>query len=91
MGNSDACFFYVLRCADDSLYAGWCRDLDARMRAHRSGNGSKYVRSRLPFRLAAAWLVANSSLARRKEAAFKRLKRPAKLEFLKTRRAKRRS
>ncbi|MBV9278279.1 MAG: GIY-YIG nuclease family protein [Candidatus Eremiobacteraeota bacterium] len=80
--NHTACFVYVLVCADGSLYTGWCRNLERRIAAHRRGRGSKYVRSRLPCRLATFWAVANSSLARKEEAAFKRLRRDAKLRAL---------
>lgn len=39
---------YILRCSDGSLYTGVTTDFKRRLREHRSGNGSKYVRSRLP-------------------------------------------
>lgn len=44
-------YAYLLRCADGSLYAGWTNDLDARVRAHNTGAGGKYTRSRLPVEL----------------------------------------
>ncbi|MBV9148221.1 MAG: GIY-YIG nuclease family protein [Candidatus Eremiobacteraeota bacterium] len=83
------CYVYVLACADGSLYTGWCCSLERRLQTHRRGRGSKYVRSRLPFQLAAFWAVPNPASARKQEAAFKRLKRPAKLELIKARRTKR--
>jgi len=73
---------YVLACADGSLYAGWCRNLTTRMRAHRRGRGAKYVRSRLPCALAAFWQADDTSQARRQEAAFKQLSREAKLRAI---------
>ena len=43
---------YMLECNDKSIYTGICKgDLDKRMKEHRDGKGSKYVRSRLPFQL----------------------------------------
>ena len=45
-------YVYLLRCADGSLYCGWTTDLDARLKAHNSGKGAKYTRSRLPVQLA---------------------------------------
>lgn len=39
---------YMLRCSDDSLYTGATTDLKRRVDEHRSGGGSKYVRSKLP-------------------------------------------
>jgi putative endonuclease len=71
-----------LRCRDGSLYVGWTNDLDKRLAAHRSGSGSRYVRSRLPFELAASWAVPNRGAALREEAGFRRLRRPQKLALL---------
>lgn len=51
-------YFYMLHCKDRSIYSGITVDLDKRMAAHRSGKGSKYVRSRLPVYLAAWWKFA---------------------------------
>ena len=42
----------MLECNDKSIYTGICKgDLGKRMKEHRDGKGSKYVRSRLPFQL----------------------------------------
>ena len=41
-------YVYLLRCGDGMLYCGWTTDLAARIRAHNSGKGAKYTRSRLP-------------------------------------------
>ncbi len=73
---------YVLACGDGSLYAGWTTDLAARLAAHRSGAGSRYVRSRLPVRVRAFWTVRDRSAALRDEAAFKALRRDQKLAAL---------
>lgn len=44
-------YTYILRCADGSYYAGWTNDPEKRLRAHNSGKGSKYTRSRLPVEI----------------------------------------
>ena len=44
-------YVYLLRCADGSLYCGWTTDLSGRLKAHNSGKGAKYTRSRLPAEL----------------------------------------
>ncbi|GAC1304107.1 MAG: hypothetical protein NVSMB19_14650 [Vulcanimicrobiaceae bacterium] len=72
----------MLRCADGSLYTGWTSDLVRRLAAHRRGAGSRFVRSRLPVRVRAFWIVADRSTARSDEGRFKRLSRPAKLAAL---------
>ena len=44
-------FVYMVRCADGTLYTGYARDPDARVRVHNSGKGAKYTRSRRPVSL----------------------------------------
>lgn len=34
---------YILECGDGSFYTGVTNDVDARMEAHATGKGSKYV------------------------------------------------
>jgi len=40
---------YMLELADGSYYTGIAKNLELRLSVHRSGEGSKYVRSRLPL------------------------------------------
>jgi putative endonuclease len=42
---------YVLLCSDNTLYTGITNDLPNRLKTHRAGQGSKYVRNRLPIKL----------------------------------------
>ena len=44
-------FFYVLRCADGSLYAKTTTDLPTQVALHKSGQGGEHTRHRLPVRL----------------------------------------
>jgi putative endonuclease len=80
-------FVYLLRCRDGSLYAGAAKDLEARLRAHARGRGSRYTRSRLPVTLAYSRRVATWSAALREEHRIKRL-RKAEKETLVTRKRK---
>jgi len=36
-------YVYILECQDGSFYTGVTNNLDARMNAHATGKGSKYV------------------------------------------------
>ena len=36
-------FFYVLYCADHTLYTGYTVDLEARTASHNAGKGAKYT------------------------------------------------
>ncbi len=43
---------YMLRCGDGSLYTGVAKDVDARLKQHQEGKGSRYTRAHLPVTLA---------------------------------------
>lgn len=73
---------YLLRCRDGTLYAGATNDLAARLARHASGKGARYTRSRLPVELVYAVRVRDRGAALRREAALKRLDRPAKLALV---------
>jgi len=76
-------FFYVVRCEDDSLYAGVTTGLQRRVSEHNSGKcGAKYTRSRRPVHLVFSVQLANRSEAQQKEASFKKLTRKQKLEII---------
>jgi putative endonuclease len=75
-------YVYLLRCRDGSLYCGWTYDVEARLAAHRSGRGSRYVARRLPAEIAAVFEFADPSAARREEARIKRLPRAEKLVLI---------
>jgi cyclophilin family peptidyl-prolyl cis-trans isomerase/predicted GIY-YIG superfamily endonuclease len=80
--GSGTTIVYVLACRDGSLYTGWTVDLAARLAVHARGEGSRFVRSRLPFALAGWWAVPDRGAALRDEARFKALSRAAKLAAL---------
>lgn len=69
---------YILRCADDSFYTGIARDLAARLAAHRTGKGSKYVRTRLPVEVVYQEEFPDRSSASRREWEIKQLSRTQK-------------
>ena len=69
---------YILRCADGSLYTGIARDVTKRLLVHMSGNGSAYVRSRLPAIIVHTELYPNRSAATKREIAIKKLSKKEK-------------
>lgn len=73
---------YLLRCADETLYAGIARDLAARVAAHNAGRGAKYTRARLPVTVAWSRGRQTGSDARRLEYALKQLTRDEKLRLV---------
>lgn len=71
-------YFYLARCADDSLYAGICVDLDARFEKHNAGKGAKYTRSRRPVTIAYHEQLSSHSDALKREAEVKKWRRQEK-------------
>jgi uncharacterized protein (TIGR02453 family) len=69
---------YLARCADGTLYTGVTTDLDARERAHNTGRGGAYTRSRLPVAIVHSETAPDRGAALRRELAIKRLTRGEK-------------
>jgi putative endonuclease len=73
---------YILKCSDNSLYTGITNDLENRLSKHEKGKGSKYVRSRLPFKLIHTEKFRTKSKALKREAEIKQWPREKKLHEL---------
>lgn len=74
---------YIIRADDDSLYTGITTDLQRRWRQHSGQRGgAKFFRGRKPLALVYAESGHDRSSASRREAAIKRLARPAKEQLL---------
>ena len=73
---------YLVRCADSTLYCGWTTDLEKRVRAHNSGQGAKYTRSRRPVKLVYAEEFAEKQEALSREWHLKRLSRAEKIRLI---------
>ena len=72
----------LLRCSDGSLYCGWTTNLTARLKAHNSGEGAKYTRSRLPVELVFYETCEDRHEALSREWHIKRLPREEKLALI---------
>ncbi|MCX5680407.1 MAG: GIY-YIG nuclease family protein [Candidatus Omnitrophica bacterium] len=75
-------FVYIIECRDGTYYTGYTPDLENRLRAHNSGKGAKYTRSRRPVRLVWCREYKNFKKAVSEEARIKRLKRVQKEELV---------
>ena len=64
---------YMLKCNDSSIYTGISNNLKRRLDTHTKGNGSKYVRTRLPFKLIYTEECLNRSKAIKREIEIKKL------------------
>ena len=74
-------YVYMLRCADGTLYTGWTSDLAHRVKAHNSGHGAKYTRSRTP-ELVYSEELADKPEALKREYAIKQLTREQKEQLI---------
>ena len=74
---------YLLRCRDGTLYTGVARDLARRLRQHNGelAGGARYTRGRRPVELLWSECCDDRAAAQRREAAIRRLPRPAKLRL----------
>ena len=73
-------YVYLLRCADDSLYAGITTDVERRFAEHLLGGtkGAKYTKTHPPKELAAVWQAENRSAASKLEWRLKHLTKSQK-------------
>ncbi len=75
-------YVYMLRCADGTLYTGWTSDLARRVKAHNSGHGAKYTRSRTPVELVYSEELEDKPQALKREYAIKQLSREEKQKLI---------
>ena len=75
-------YAYLVRCSDNSLYAGWTNDIEKRVKAHNDGNGAKYTKPRRPVTLAYLEEFDTKSEAMKREAALKKLTHRQKEELV---------
>lgn len=75
-------FFYVLECADNSLYAGYTNNLEKRIATHNAGKGAKYTKPRTPVKCVYYETFVTKQEAMRAEYAFKQLDRREKLHYI---------
>ena len=61
----------MVRCADGTLYTGYARDPEERVRVHNTGKGAKYTRARLPVTLVYTEQCESLSAALKRECELK--------------------
>ena len=69
---------YILECRDGSFYTGITNNFKKRLEMHISGNGSKYLRGRLPVKLIYKESLSNRSQASKREIEIKKLNKKEK-------------
>ncbi|GAB4454647.1 MAG: GIY-YIG nuclease family protein [Anaerolineales bacterium] len=76
------CFCYIVECADGTFYTGWTIDPEKRVKAHNTGRGAKYTRTRRPVRLVYVEEQPDRKAAMKRESQIKRLGRDGKRKLL---------
>lgn len=71
-----------MECADGTFYAGYTRDLQARLLLHNAGRGAKYMRGRGPARIVYSQGYQRLTYALRAEVRLKRLTRQEKARLV---------
>ena len=84
MVKENSYYFYVLLCADNTLYGGFTTDLIRRLNQHNDGVGAKYTRlkKRRPVEMIYHEKFSSKSMALKKEYAFKHQSREKKNKYL---------
>ena len=73
---------YIVVCADNTLYTGIAKNIEARIAQHNSGKGAKYTRARLPVTMVYHEDCNTQSDALKREYAIKQLSRSKKLQLI---------
>jgi len=81
-GHKSMWYLYILECGDKSLYTGIAKNVDQRLKAHNSGQGSAYTRSHLPVRCVHKEKHQTYSKALKREAQIKFWSREKKLALI---------
>lgn len=79
--NKSKWYVYILLCKDNSLYTGVTNDLTNRMKVHKSGKGSKYVKAKGFDKLLKFQECKNKSDAQKAEYQIKHLPKLEKLNW----------
>ena len=72
----------MLECSDNSIYTGITNNLEERLKRHKSGNGAKYLRGRLPIKLVYKENFINRSEATKREIYIKKMSKKEKKKLI---------
>jgi putative endonuclease len=75
-------YLYIVECSDGSLYTGWTTNIEKRLKAHNSGKGAKYTRTRKPVTLKYVKEFPTKSAVLKMEYRIKQLPRNKKITLI---------
>ena len=76
-------YVYVILCEDGSLYTGYTKDLDVRMKLHLNGRGARYTKIHRPRKLVYVEEFDSRAEAMQRERKLKTLTHHEKLKLIK--------
>jgi len=76
-------YVYLIVCENDTFYAGYTKNVDARVRQHTNGKGARYTRMHKPKRLVYVEEFDSRAEAMKKERKIKKLSHQQKLRLAK--------
>lgn len=75
-------YTYIVECSDGTFYTGWTNDMEKRLRAHNTGRGAKYTKTRNPVKLVHLEMFETKEAAMRREYEIKQLSRKEKVKLI---------
>lgn len=79
---SEPHYVYIAQCANGSLYTGYSKNVEQRIKAHNAGKGGRYTRANRPIALLAYCLFKTKTEALQAEYAIKQFPRQKKLALI---------
>lgn len=77
-----AYYVYIVKCADNTLYTGYTRDVQKRVHTHNTSSaGAQYTKTRRPVLLVYSEELETLSLALKREYAVKKMSHQEKLRL----------
>ncbi|WP_426427535.1 GIY-YIG nuclease family protein [Staphylococcus equorum] len=78
----DKHYIYIVKCKDGSLYTGYAKDIEKRVKKHNKGQGAKYTKIRRPVELVYQEMFDTKSEALKREYEIKTYSRQQKLVLI---------
>lgn len=75
-------YTYMVKCSDGTFYTGWTTNVEKRVKAHNTGKGAKYTKTRRPVELIYFQEFETKEEAMSREYAIKQLTRKQKEQLL---------
>lgn len=76
-------FVYIIKCSDNTLYAGITNNLERRIKKHDNKLGAKYTKARTPVKLVYKEKYLTRADALRREFQIKKLQKEEKMALIK--------